>query len=188
MSILEAATRKGQQAVSGVLKNTAASLLKDDLTALNNFCHLIRGLLAYSPAFFKSNAIWWTCNYAALTISLHTFAFWLASTSPEAEFIACGHNSSQLEARLRACLDMLRAIGASSAMSVKAHRCLRRHLDFLKTSCESHGEDLSLNETDETQRGPLLQQTTHQVPPWFHMPSHTPRHRVICLIGSCMAI
>ncbi|KAI1027023.1 hypothetical protein LB504_008086 [Fusarium proliferatum] len=149
MSILEAATRKGQQAVSGVLKNTAASLLKDDLTALNNFCHLIRGLLAYSPAFFKSNAIWWTCNYAALTISLHTFAFWLASASPEAEFIACGHNSSQLEARLRACLDMLRAIGASSAMSVKAHRCLQRHLDFLKTSSKTsapadHASDLPM--------------------------------------------
>ncbi|UPK95844.1 hypothetical protein LCI18_006779 [Fusarium solani-melongenae] len=146
MSTLEAATRKDQQAVSGVLKNTAASLLKDDFTATNNFCHLIRGLLAYSPTFFKSNAIWWTCNYAALTISLHMFAFWLASTSPEAEFIACGHSSFQLEARLSACLDMLRAIGASSAMSVKAHRCLQRHLDFLITSTRmpvptDHGSD-----------------------------------------------
>jgi len=73
MSILEVATRKDQQAVSGVLKNTAASLLKDDLTATNNFCHLIRGLLAYSPTFFKNNAIWWTCNYAG---SL----FWLSTT------------------------------------------------------------------------------------------------------------
>ncbi|RFN54496.1 c6 transcription factor [Fusarium flagelliforme] len=131
MSILEVATRKDQQAVSGVLKNTAASLLKDDLVATNNFCHLIRGLLASSPTFFKSNAIWWTCNYAALTISLHTFAFWLASTNPETEFIACGISSFELEVRLRGCLDMLRVIGTSSAMSVKAHRCLQRHLDFL---------------------------------------------------------
>ncbi|RGP81151.1 c6 transcription factor [Fusarium longipes] len=134
MSALEAATSKDQQAVSGVVKNTAASLLKDDFVATNNFSHLIRSLLTYSPTFFKNNAIWWTCNYAALTISLHTFAFWLASISPEAEFIACGHSSFQLEVGLRACLDMLRAIGASSAMSVKAHRCLQRHLDFLKTS------------------------------------------------------
>jgi hypothetical protein len=146
MSILEVATRKDQQAVSGVLKNTAASLLKDDLTATNNFCHLIRGLLAYSPTSFKSNAIWWTCNYAALTISLHTFAFWLGSTNSETEFIACGISSFELEVRLRGCLDMLRVIGASSAMSVKAHRCLQRHLDFLITSTRmpfptDHGSD-----------------------------------------------
>lgn len=66
MSVLETSTRKNQDAVSDVLRNTAECLLKDDLMVTNDFCHLIRGILAHRPSFFKRNAIWWTCNYAGL--------------------------------------------------------------------------------------------------------------------------
>jgi hypothetical protein len=59
------------------------------------------------------------------------FAFWLASGNTVINYLALGHDSSDLEMKLRGCLDRLRAIGASSAMSVKAHRCLQRHLDVL---------------------------------------------------------
>jgi hypothetical protein len=67
----------------------------------------------------------------ALTLSLHTFGFWLASKSNGAGFIALEHSAAELEGKLKDCLKTLRTIGAPSAMSVKAHRCLQRHLDFL---------------------------------------------------------
>lgn len=141
MTTLEESTRRrgaGSPAgVSDVLRRSAAALFHDDLDAADAFRHLICGILTHNPAFLKLNSVWWTCNYAALTISLHTFAFWLASNCPDTAFMACGNTSAQLEARLGACLDTLRAIGAPSAMSVKAHRCLQRHLDFLKTRCTS---------------------------------------------------
>ncbi|KAM5380818.1 hypothetical protein ACJZ2D_003342 [Fusarium nematophilum] len=158
MAVLEAATRNAQESLPRVLKNTVTCLLDDDLTAVAGFCQLIRGILTRNPTFLKCNAIWWTCNYAALTLSLHTFAFWLASNRPEAAFIACGHGSSQLEARLRSCLDMLRAIGASSAMSVKAHRCLQRHLEFLKNSTSISASDASRGgQPGASDNGPHLQ-------------------------------
>lgn len=61
------------------------------------------------------------------------FAFWIASKSPQASFIALGMSTAELESHLQDFLDTLKAIGVASAMSVKAHRCLHRHLSVLSS-------------------------------------------------------
>lgn len=160
MVILEMATNGAAEVSSGILQDTVQSLLKNDFVAVTEFHHLIRGILQHKPSFLKRNAIWWTCNYAGalippgnagqwftdrtvLTLCLHLFGFWVASNSAEASFVALGMDSSELETRLRSCLDTLKAIGVSSAMSVKAHRCLQRHLHFLASAGEwKAGESL----------------------------------------------
>lgn len=47
--------------------------------------------------------------------------------------MALGMSTAELESHLHDFLDTLKAIGASSAMSVKAHRCLHRHLTVLSS-------------------------------------------------------
>ena len=76
----------------------------------------------------------WLTETKALTLSLHLFGFWVASKNPRASFIALGRESAELEYTLQEFLDTLKAIGVSSAMSVKAHRCLHRHLTFLTST------------------------------------------------------
>ena len=154
MHVLELATGGSSEVACTVLQDSVTSLLKSDFAAVTGLHHLIRGILQYNRHFLKSNPIWWTCNYAgryykaaevesvllltgatlALTLSLHLFGFWVASKSPQASFIALGMESSELEYTLQEFLDTLKAIGVSSAMSVKAHRCLHRHLTFLTSA------------------------------------------------------
>lgn len=151
MHVLELATNGSSNVSTTVLQDTVTSLLKSDFAAVTGLHYLIRGIIRYNRSFLKCNPIWWTCNYAgeclhpvlvasllinesALTLSLHLFGFWVASNSTQSSFIALGKESAELEYILREFLDTLKAIGVSSAMSVKAHRCLHRHLTFLTTS------------------------------------------------------
>ncbi|KAI9151262.1 c6 transcription factor [Paramyrothecium foliicola] len=128
---VETYSRHKSSASSSILQDNVISLLKIDFAAVTEFERLIRTILSKCPSFLRRHAIWWTCNYAALTTSLHLFNFWLASTNPKVKLIDTGYDKLELEARLRQCLETLQTIGSSSAMSVKAHRCLQRHLDFL---------------------------------------------------------
>ncbi|CAM1505903.1 Fc.00g115400.m01.CDS01 [Cosmosporella sp. VM-42] len=140
MFALELATNLSPEIAPTIVQDTIQSLLKNDYAAVTEFHNLIRGIFRNQQSFLKNNAIWWTCNYAALTLCLHLFGFWVASNNRKASFMTLGMESSELEAQLRECLDTLKAIGVSSAMSVKAHRCLQRHLHFLTNSPSATGE------------------------------------------------
>ena len=63
-SALEAATMESQELASVLVRDTIRSLLKEDLAAVTNLHHLIRGLLVHQRSFFNRNAVWWICNYA----------------------------------------------------------------------------------------------------------------------------
>lgn len=155
MGVLGLATSGSPELSSGVLQETIKALLRDNFSAVTQMHHLIRGILRHNRLFLKSNAIWWACNYAckltscpsfltvvdiaALTVCLHLFAYWVGSNNASAGFIALDIDCFQLESQLRDCLDTLKAIGVASAMSVKAHRCLHRHLHFLSTKCACCG-------------------------------------------------
>ena len=151
MTALELATSGSQEIAPTLIQDTIRSLLKRDLLAVKDFHHLVRGLLSHDRPFFITNAIWWTCNYggelspskgypnrlcanqAALTLCLHFFGFWVASMNIQTNFLTPDIDSFELEVKLRDCLDTLKAIGIASPMSIKAHRCLNRHFEFLKS-------------------------------------------------------
>uniref|UniRef100_A0A0B7KKS7 Zn(2)-C6 fungal-type domain-containing protein n=1 Tax=Bionectria ochroleuca TaxID=29856 RepID=A0A0B7KKS7_BIOOC len=164
MTSLEKSTHSKKSGVPpGVHQNTISGLLQNDLRAVQDFGLLISGIMVQCPSFFKKNTAWWTCNYGALTISLHMFAFWLASGNTVINYLALGHDSSDLEMKLRGCLDRLRAIGASSAMSVKAHRCLQRHLDVLSNK-GSHSTHQGPHETTRVHLSALPGVRDHLAP------------------------
>jgi len=67
-----------------------------------------------------------------LSTSIHSFAFWLLAANLRFSIGTIGIATPDAEAMLRTSLDTLRALGGTSIMSRKAHRCLHRYLSFLK--------------------------------------------------------
>ncbi|KAH8898859.1 hypothetical protein GQ53DRAFT_836866 [Thozetella sp. PMI_491] len=119
-----------------LLQETAASLLKRDLAAVKGFHYLLSNILRQRH-FLECNAVWWPCNFSALTICWHLLGFWLLSSDFTASFPSLGVDLPGLEALLRDALHNLISVGGSSMMSTKAYRCLQRYLEFLKTKSTS---------------------------------------------------
>ncbi|GJN72163.1 hypothetical protein PLICBS_006235 [Purpureocillium lilacinum] len=132
MRVLERITSTGETASSGVLQDAALSLLKNYLWALREWLQLVTSLLQHRRVFLNCNAVWWTCNYMMLSTSIHSFAFWLLAANLRFSIGTIGIATPDAEAMLRTSLDTLRALGGTSIMSRKAHRCLHRYLNFLK--------------------------------------------------------
>ena len=64
MTVLETVTRDGCDAMSRTIQDTVKLLLKNDYLAATGMLHILTGILQYQQSFLKSNAIWWTSNYA----------------------------------------------------------------------------------------------------------------------------
>ncbi|KAK2612627.1 hypothetical protein QQS21_001399 [Conoideocrella luteorostrata] len=121
--------------------NVAMSILQTYLQTIDSFHKLLCGILAQQRLFLRSNAVWWLCNYMAVSANLHLFGFWLISTNRSDPFPLLGMSSSEIEVLMRRTLDTLKLVGGSSIMSRKAHRCLHKYLDLFT----SYGELFVVN-------------------------------------------
>ncbi|KND92065.1 Oleate activated transcription factor 3 [Tolypocladium ophioglossoides CBS 100239] len=148
MRVLERVTSSGQDASSGVLQDSALSLLKNYLLALKEWLQLIQNIVCHRRSFLTCNAVWWTCNYMMLSTCIHSFGFWLLSSNIRPSLGILGMNSADIEVLLRGSLDTIKALGGTSIMIRKAHRCLNRYLHFLKRI--TPGDD-DQNEPDQVQ-------------------------------------
>ncbi|KAJ9134261.1 C6 transcription factor [Pleurostoma richardsiae] len=131
MAVLERATdyaAADDAATAGILQDASVPVLKSDLHAIREYQRIASSILRHRPAFFKSNAVWWVCNFICLTMCLHLFAIWLISILSERIPSAIGVTSSTVETLLLEALDTLKSVGGSSMMSLKAHRCLHRYI------------------------------------------------------------
>ncbi|KAL1898461.1 hypothetical protein Sste5346_003364 [Sporothrix stenoceras] len=145
-----AATRGGAAASAGVgtagdtpasfnsmLLEMAAPVLKKELHAIGEYQKIAHGLLRHQPSFFKSNAIWWVCNFNSLTMSLHLFALWLVCILSESMSTALGSSMAGVEAHLLEAIEILRGVGGTSMMSVKAFHSLKRYMRLARAIAPS---------------------------------------------------
>jgi len=132
MAALERLPQDADTATFGLLEDTVLRFLREDVKVIKALSDLIRCLLTYDPSFFARNGIWWICNYAALTMSLHSFALWLALGHHGVKIDPLTEENASLESMLRTCLDLLKDIGANSEMSARAHCCLQRYYERLR--------------------------------------------------------
>ncbi|KAH7137352.1 fungal-specific transcription factor domain-containing protein [Dactylonectria estremocensis] len=134
MAILEQVTSSAAGGdLSGMLKDVAASVLKRDWEAIREFQTLLSAILRRARPFLKSNAVWWVCNFTALTVCWHGLGLWLIAMRSTSLPPAIGITNSEAELFLVEGLDTLKSVGGSSIMSGKAHRFLQRLIRLLKT-------------------------------------------------------
>ncbi|EMT62776.1 Putative transcriptional regulatory protein C3C7.04 [Fusarium odoratissimum] len=133
VAVLRSITRKSPDCDSELLRDNIAAILKTDFQHVLELHRLISDILQRQEPFFRENAIWWTCNYCALTTTLHVFGFWLASGCQGAEFITKQVSSvNSMDELLNECLGTLKAIGVASAMSINAYRRIFRYVQLLR--------------------------------------------------------
>ncbi|PCD28675.1 hypothetical protein AU210_011233 [Fusarium oxysporum f. sp. radicis-cucumerinum] len=133
VAVLRSITRKSPDCDSELLRDNIAAILKTDFQHVLELHRLISDILKRQKPFFRENAIWWTCNYCALTTTLHVFGFWLASGCQGAEFITKQVSSvNSMDELLNECLGTLKAIGVASAMSINAYRRIFRYVQLLR--------------------------------------------------------
>ncbi|KAH7133718.1 fungal-specific transcription factor domain-containing protein [Dactylonectria macrodidyma] len=134
MAILEQVTSSAAGGeMSGMLKDVAVSVLKRDWEAIREFHTILSTILRRARPFLKSNAIWWVCNFTALTVCWHGLGLWLIAMRSTSLPPAIGITNSETELFVVEGLDTLKSVGGSSIMSSKAHRFLQRLIRLLKT-------------------------------------------------------
>ncbi|KAH6974335.1 fungal-specific transcription factor domain-containing protein [Ilyonectria sp. MPI-CAGE-AT-0026] len=116
---------------SDVLQDVSVSMLRRDFAATKELSGMLSFISRGNPAFFGCNAIWWMCNYGALTLCLHLLGFWMILFNACGTVSSLGIKGSEVEALLQDTLDTFKIIGGSSIMSSKAHICMRQYVDFL---------------------------------------------------------
>ncbi|KAF4589138.1 C6 transcription factor [Ophiocordyceps camponoti-floridani] len=132
MRVLERVTGSSDQdASSAAVDDASLSLLSNYLRDLRDWLRLIEAILNHDGSFLACNVGWWSSNYMMVSTCIHAFAFWMLTDKMQSSTV--GMHSAEAESFLRSSLDMLRRVGGSSIMSRKAHRCLERYLDILKT-------------------------------------------------------
>lgn len=157
------------QSTLTIIQEASASILKTDLVSLRAFQRIVSSILrdTSTSSFFQRNAVWWACNFSALTMCLHAFFFWLISlvSAPMAKVIAIV--PADAERLLLDTLTTLRAFGSSSVMSFKAHRCLLRHVSRVRTLAtgvhQANGTDGQTRGANENCLEPQLQQQSQSV-------------------------
>ncbi|CAK7200456.1 hypothetical protein SEUCBS139899_003151 [Sporothrix eucalyptigena] len=170
---------------NSMLMEMAAPVLKKELLAITEYQWIANGLLRHQPTFFKANAIWWVCNFNSLTMSLHLFAMWLVCILSDTMAAAMGSNMAAVEAVLLEAIEILRGVGGTSMMSVKAYHSLKRYMRLARAIVPSNqamaaGAAPPLN-FDELLQGHQQQQQPHplhashhiahpQQPPQAHQP------------------
>ncbi|KAI5456893.1 hypothetical protein BGZ63DRAFT_494952 [Mariannaea sp. PMI_226] len=133
MMALEHATNDVVLDSSTIMRETLVSVLKRDWKAVTEFQKLLAAILRLSRPFLQHNAAWWLCNFTALTISLHGFAFWLICLHSSSLSVALNMSSSEVEMFLHNALEVLISVGGSSLLSAKAYECLKRYMPLVKT-------------------------------------------------------
>ncbi|KAL9562787.1 hypothetical protein ACKAV7_012973 [Fusarium commune] len=133
VAVLRSISRKSPDCDSELLQDHIAAILKADFQHILELHRLISDILHKQEPFLRENAIWWTCNYCALTTTLHVFGFWLASGCQGAEFITKQIPSvNSMDELLNECLGTLKTIGVASAMSINAYRRISRYVQLLR--------------------------------------------------------
>lgn len=153
---------KATQVTLTIIQESSASILKSNLVSLRSFQRIMSSIMRDSSpsSFLKKNAVWWACNFCALTMCLHAFSFWLIAlvSPPMADII--GIVPADAEAFLLETLTTLQAFDSSSVMSFKAHRCLQRHVHSVrKLMAGSHASVRSTNQTHILIEGPAQSQS-----------------------------
>ncbi|KAH7159213.1 hypothetical protein DER46DRAFT_381670 [Fusarium sp. MPI-SDFR-AT-0072] len=138
VAVLRSISRKSPDCDSELLQDHIAAILKADFQHILELHRLISDILHKQEPFLRENAIWWTCNYCALTTTLHVFGFWLASGCQGAEFITKQIPSvNSMDELLNECLGTLKTIGVASAMSINAYRRISRYVQLLREICNT---------------------------------------------------
>ncbi|KAK7414051.1 hypothetical protein QQX98_007083 [Neonectria punicea] len=150
MATLEQVTNhaSGDDAPS-MLKDISASVLRRDWKAIQEFQRILSAILRRSRVFLKGNAVWWVCNFTALTMCWHGLGLWLTCMQSTTLPQAIGITNSDAEAFMIEGLETLRSVGGSSIMTGKAHRFLNRLVRLLKTMGLSPDEEQGLVESGD---------------------------------------
>ncbi|CAK7229009.1 hypothetical protein SCUCBS95973_007072 [Sporothrix curviconia] len=169
---------------NSMLMEMAAPVLRKELHAIGEYQWIANGLLRHQPSFFKANAIWWVCNFNSLTMSLHLFGLWLVCILSDTMAAAMNSSMAAVEAVLLEAIEILRGVGGTSMMSVKAYHSLKRYMRLARAIVPSNqamaaGSAPPLN-FDELLQGHQQQVQQHQEQPNpFGLPSshHTPHQQ-----------
>lgn len=134
MAVLEQVTNPASGSeLSGMLRDVSASVLKRDWEAIRRFQKTLSAILRNARPFLKANAVWWVCNFTALTVCWHGLGLWLVCMRSASLPQAIGITSSDAETFMVEGLETLKSVGGSSIMTGKAHRFLQRILHLIKT-------------------------------------------------------
>ncbi|KPM42955.1 hypothetical protein AK830_g3642 [Neonectria ditissima] len=150
MSALEQVTNPtAGDDTSGMLKDISASVLRRDWVAIKQFQKILAAILRNSRVFLKGNAVWWVCNFTALTMCWHGLGLWLICMRSTSLPQAIGITSSEAEIFMLEGLETLKSVGGSSIMTGKAHRFLKRLMRLLKTMGLNPVEEQDLAESTD---------------------------------------
>ncbi|CAK7235278.1 hypothetical protein SBRCBS47491_009238 [Sporothrix bragantina] len=166
---------------NSMLMEMAAPILRKELHAMTEYQYIANGLLRHQPSFFKANAIWWVCNFNSLTMSLHLFGLWLVCILSDTMASAMNSSMAAVEGVLLEAIEILRGVGGTSMMSVKAYHSLKRYMRLARAIVPSNqvlaaGSAPPLNFDELFQGGHQQQQQQQQPPQQPHVFGHPPQH------------
>lgn len=71
MTVLEQATNDASVDIpSGIMRDTALSVLKRDWEAIKEFRSILSAILRFARPFLRANAVWWVCNFTGMHSSI----------------------------------------------------------------------------------------------------------------------
>ncbi|KAH6871634.1 fungal-specific transcription factor domain-containing protein, partial [Thelonectria olida] len=99
MTVLEQATNDGSGDIpSGIIRDTAVSVLKRDWEAIKEFRRILSAILRFARPFLRSNAVWWVCNFTDLFHECNTDVIVVPALDPnETQALPESANGSALQ-------------------------------------------------------------------------------------------